>query len=99
MYGVFFVVLLFLCGLIGVVLEGRLSQRERDYEEAFARYPIAEQIVEDVAKRNRVTVRDLVRVGPNLGPGAVDEGLSRLETGEVSPAELEGAARRARWQR
>ena len=92
-----FALLLIVLGIVGLVfIDGPLRERERLYEEAAGRHPAAARLVEDMAERHGLGLRDVARTLPNLGSSEeMDAVLSRFET--MSPTEVEAEfARRGR---
>jgi hypothetical protein len=86
-----FVAILFLGAVFGLLADGNLQQRERAFGGALERHPVAAGVVEDIAERNELDLRDIVRSVPDATPEEFDAALGAVEQRRMTTGELEAA--------
>ena len=86
-----FVAILFLGAVLGLLVDGNLQQRERAFGDALGRHPVAAGVVEDIAERNELDLRDIVRSVPDATPEEFDAALGAVEQRRMTTGELEAA--------
>ena len=91
MLALVFVAILFVGAVLGLLVDGRLQQRERAFGDALARHPAAAEVVEDIAERNEIDLRDIVRSVPQASPEEFDAALGAVEQRRMSTSQLEAA--------
>ena len=91
MLALVFVAILFLGAVLGLFVDGQLQQRERAFGEALGRHPVAAGVVEDIAERNQLDLRDIVRSVPEATPEEFDAALGAVEQRRMTTGQLEDA--------
>jgi len=91
MFAVLFVAILFLGAILGLWVDGGLQERERAFSDALERHPVAAEVVEDIAERNELDLRDIVRSVPHATPEDFDAALGAVEQRRMTTGELEAA--------
>jgi len=86
-----FVAILFIGAVLGLLVDGQLQQRERAFGEALERHPVAAEVVEDIAERNELDLRDIVRNRPDASPEEFDAALGAVEQRRMTTGQLEDA--------
>lgn len=86
-----FVAILFVGAVLGLLVDGELSQRERAFGEVLERHPVAAGVVEDIAERNQLDLRDIVRNVPDATPEEFDAALGAVEQRRMTTGQLEAA--------
>ena len=86
-----FVAILFLGAVFGLLVDGNMQQRERAFGDALGRHPVAAGVVEDIAERNELDLRDIVRSVPDATPEEFDAALGAVEQRRMTTGELEAA--------
>jgi hypothetical protein len=86
-----FVAILFIGAVLGLLVDGQLQQRERAFGEALERHPVAAEVVEDIAERNELDLRDIVRNRPDATPEEFDAALGAVEQRRMTTGQLEDA--------
>jgi hypothetical protein len=86
-----FVAILFVGAVLGLFVDGQLQQRERAFGEALERHPVAAGVVEDIAERKQLDLRDIVRSVPQATPEEFDEALGWVEQRRMTTKQLEDA--------
>jgi hypothetical protein len=86
-----FVAILFVGAIFGLFVDGSLQQRERAFGEALERHPVAAGVVEDIAERNELDLRDIVRSVPDATPEEFDAALGAVEQRKMTTGQLEAA--------
>jgi hypothetical protein len=87
----FFVAILFVGAVLGLLVDGRLQQRERAFEDALERHPVAAVVVQDIAERNDLDLRDIVQSVPSATPEEFDAALGAVEQRRMTTEQLEAA--------
>ena len=91
MLALVFVAILFVGAVLGLLVDGRLQQRERAFEDVLVRHPVAAEVVEDIAERNELDLRDIVRSVPDATPEEFDAALGAVEQRRMTTGQLEAA--------
>ena len=91
MLALVFVAILFVGAVLGLLVDGRLQQRERAFSDALARHPVAADVVENIAERNEIDLRDMVRSVPDASPEEFEAALGAVEQRRMSTSQLEAA--------
>lgn len=91
MLALVFVAILFVGAILGLLVDGRLQERERAFGDALERHPAAAEVVEDIAERNEIDLRDIVRSVPHASPEDFDAALGALEQRRMTTGQLEAA--------
>ena len=91
MLAIVFVAILFIGAVLGLLVDGQLQQRERAFGEALERHPVAAEVVEDIAERNELDLRDIVRNRPDATPEEFDAALGAVEQRRMTTGQLEDA--------
>ena len=91
MLAIVFVAILFIGAVLGLLVDGQLQQRERAFGEALERHPVAAEVVEDIAERNELDLRDIVRNRPDASPEEFDAALGAVEQRRMTTGQLEDA--------
>ena len=86
-----FVVILVLGAVFGLLVDSDLQQRERAFGDALERHPVAAEVVEDIAERNELDLRDIVRSVPDATPEEFDAALGAVEQRRMTTGQLEAA--------
>lgn len=86
-----FAAILLLGAVLGMLVDGGLQQRERAFGEALERHPVAAGVVEDIAERNELDLRDIVRSVPDATPEEFDAALDAVEQRRMTTGQLEAA--------
>ena len=86
-----FIAILFVGAVLGLVVDGRLQQRERAFGDALGRHPVAAEVVEDIAERNEIDLRDIVQSVPDATPEEFDAALGAVEQRRMTTGQLEAA--------
>ena len=86
-----FVVILVLGAVFGLLVDSDLQQRERAFGDALERHPVAAGVVEDIAERNELDLRDIVRSVPGATPEEFDAALGAVEQRRMTTGQLEAA--------
>jgi hypothetical protein len=86
-----FVVILIVGAVLGFLIDGRLQDRERAFGDALERHPAAAQVVENIAERNELDLRDIVQHVPKASPQEFEAALSAVENRSLRPSDLEAA--------
>jgi hypothetical protein len=77
--------------VLGLMVDSGLQQRERAFEDALVRHPVAAEVVEDIAERNEIDLRDIVRSVPDATPEEFDAALGAVEQRRMTTGQLEAA--------
>ena len=91
MLALVFVAILFVGAVLGLFVDGQLQQRERAFGEALERHPVAAGVVEDIAERKQLDLRDIVRSVPKATPEEFDAALGAVEQRRMTTGQLEAA--------
>ena len=91
MVALVFVAILFLGAVLGLIVDGQMQQRERAFEDVLGRHPVAAEVVEDIAERNEIDLRDIVRSVPDATPEEFDAALGAVEQRRMTTGQLEAA--------
>ena len=91
MLAIVFVAILFVGAVLGLLVDGQLQQRERAFGDALERHPVAAEVVEDIAERNELDLRDIVRGRPDATPEEFDAALGAVEQRRMTTGQLEAA--------
>ena len=94
-----FAVILFVGAVLGLLVDNRMQQRERAFEDVLVRHPVAAGVVEDIAERNELDMRDIVQSVPGATPEEFDAALGAVEHRQMTTGELEAAIAPPRRQR
>lgn len=86
-----FVAILVLGAVFGLLVDSDLQQRERAFGDALGRHPVAAEVVEDIAERNELDLRDIVRSVPGATPEEFDAALGAVEQRRMTTGQLEAA--------
>jgi len=86
-----FVAILVLGAVFGLLVDSDLQQRERAFGDALERHPVAAEVVEDIAERNELDLRDIVRSVPGATPEEFDAALGAVEQRRMTTGQLEAA--------
>jgi hypothetical protein len=86
-----FVAILFIGAVLGLLADGELQQRERAFGDALERHPVAAGVVEDIAERNELDMRDIVRRVPDATPEEFEAALGAVEQRRMTTGQLESA--------
>lgn len=86
-----FVAILVLGAVLGLLVDSDLQQRERAFGDALERHPVAADVVEDIAERNELDLRDIVRSVPGATPEEFDAALGAVEQRRMTTGQLEAA--------
>jgi len=89
-----FVAILVLGAVFGLLVDSDLQQRERAFGDALGRHPVAAEVVEDIAERNELDLRDIVRSVPGATPEEFDAALGAVEQRRMTTGQLEAAIAR-----
>ena len=89
-----FVAILVLGAVFGLLVDSDLQQRERAFGDALERHPVAAEVVEDIAERNELDLRDIVRSVPGATPEEFDAALGAVEQRRMTTGQLEAAIAR-----
>lgn len=91
MLALVFVAILFLGAVLGLLVDGGLQERERAFQDVLGRHPVAAEVVEDIAERNELDLRDIVRSVPDATPEEFDAALGAVEQRRMTTGQLEAA--------
>ena len=86
-----FVAILVLGAVFGLLVDSDMQQRERAFGDALERHPVAAEVVEDIAERNELDLRDIVRSVPGATPEEFDAALGAVEQRRMTTGQLEAA--------
>ena len=91
MLALVFAAILFLGAIFGLMADNHLQERERAFEDVLERHPVAAEVVEDIAERNELDLRDIVRSVPDATPEEFDAALGAVEQRRMTTGQLEAA--------
>ena len=91
MLALVFVAILFLGAVLGLLVDGGLQERERAFQDVLGRHPVGAEVVEDIAERNELDLRDIVRSVPDATPEEFDAALGAVEQRRMTTGQLEAA--------
>jgi hypothetical protein len=86
-----FVAILLVGAVLGLLMDDQLRRREAAFGDALERHPVAAEVVEDIAERNQLDLRDIVRSVPKASPEDFDAALGALEQRRMTVQEFEAA--------